>query len=255
MTNLIKKLISFFFSRSPKLYVIPFGPIKGMRLFTSFDISPRMLFGFDESWVVKIAKLYLKEGDTVFDVGAHIGYTSLLFAKLVGNTGNVQAFELLPNVVDNYLSKTIKVNGLEQIITSHPVGLSDKEESLSIFVGHTMMGSLDSVASESITLEQCKTVALDEYAITYELGIPKLIKVDVERAEIQFLEGAISFIKEHQPILLIEFHNIDLLKKGFRILTGLNYELAAEDGKIDDEVLAGFNSFHKSIIALPKSQK
>lgn len=252
MNNLIKRLISLFFSRTPKLYVIPFGPIKGMRLFTSFDISPRMLFGFDEPWVGKIAKLYLTEGDTVFDVGAHIGYTSLLFAKLVGGTGRVHAFELLPTVASNYLSKTISVNGFEQIITSYPVGLSDKEESLSIFVGHTMMGSLDSTKSEAITIEQCRVVTLDKYANQHYLGIPKLIKVDIERAEIQFLEGAISFIKKHQPILLIEFHNIDLLKQGYQILTDLGYELASDKGKIDLEVLDSLSFFHKSVIAIPK---
>ncbi len=251
LVNLVKKVLSIFFSGQPKFYTIPFGPIKGMKLYTTFKISPRMLFGFDEPWVVKVAKQYLSKGDTVYDVGAHIGYTSLLFAKLVNSSGRVHAFELLPSVANNYLSETIKANKLEEIITIHPIGLSNKQQELSIYVGDTMMGTLDTKGYESANIEHCRTEALDEYLVDCGLEIPKLIKVDVERAEIKFLEGALNIIQKYQPILVIEFHSITLLKEGFELLSQIGYNLSTEEGNVTNDVLANMNSFHGNTIAMP----
>lgn len=252
-TNFGKRIISSFFSREPKFYTIPFGPIKGMKIFTSFFISPRMLLGFDETWVAKLVKLHLVEGDTVYDVGAHIGYTSLLFSKFVGTKGKVHAFELLPNVVNQFISKTIKANKLENQIFTHPVGLSNQQGELSIYVGETMMGTLDTDGYETQHIEKCKVVTLDQYFVDNNLTPPKLIKVDIERAEILFLEGAISVIKKYKPLLIIEFHNLDLLKQGYQLLNEMNYQLIAKNGTINNEYLAKITSFHDSILAKPKS--
>lgn len=252
MFHLIKKLISPFFSRKPKFYIVPFGPVKGMKLFTSFHISPRMLFGFDETWVAELAKKYVKKGDTIYDVGAHIGYTSLLFAKLVGDKGKVHAFELLPNVVFKYLLPTIKANDLEHIINSHPIGLSDKKEELDIYVGETMMGTLDRKGYETQNIEKCRTETLDQYLTDQSLSPPKLIKIDIERAELQFLEGAISTIQNFKPVLIIEFHNVKLLKEGYYLLTKMDYQLSTKEGLIDDKYIENLTSFYGNTLATPK---
>ncbi len=253
MIDFIKKLISVCFDRQPKFYKIPFGPIRGMRLFTSFHISPRMLFGFDETWVAEIAKQHLKKGDTVYDVGAHIGYTSLVFAELVGNSGRVHAFELLSNVANEYLARTIKANNLEKVIIPHPVGLSNKQEELDIYVGDTMMGTLDIKGYETSHIEHCRTETLDQYIIDSELAIPQLIKVDIERAELQFLEGALSVIEKYKPILIIEFHSIELLKRGFELLNKIGYKLTTKDGELTREIISNISSFHANTLAISNS--
>ncbi len=253
MINFIKRIVAFFFSTQPKFYRIPFGPNKGMKLFTSFGVSPRMLLGFDETWVAKMAQKHISSGDTVYDVGAHIGYTSLLFAKLVGSAGKVHAFELLPSVAEKYLTKTIKANHLEQLIVVHPVGLSNQREEIDIYVGETMMGTLDRSGYESERFERCKIDTLDGYLITSGITPPSLIKVDIERAEVQFLKGAVSTIEKFKPTLIIEFHNIELLRQGYQLLDDLNYAVVAENGIVDGAYLNNLTSFYGNIVTTPKS--
>lgn len=254
MINLVKRFVAHFFSAQPKFYNIPFGPNKGMKLFTSFNISPRMLFGFDETWVVKIAKQYISKGDTVYDVGAHIGYTSLLFAKLVGANGKVHAFELLPSVANNYLSKTINKNQLAIIVDVHAIGLSNRKQDIDVFLGETMMGNLDLKGYETKYLEKCHIETLDQYLIDNAVSPPNLIKVDIERAELQFLEGARITIEKFQPTMIIEFHNLDLLRAGHQLLTSMNYKLSTANGMVNDELLASLETFYGNVLALPSSE-
>ena len=64
-----------------------------------------MYFGFNEPWLAKLAQQYLRPGDVVYDIGAHVGYTCVLFAQCVGDAGVVHAFEILPSVADQFLKK------------------------------------------------------------------------------------------------------------------------------------------------------
>ncbi len=252
MVHLVKKLISPFFSSKPKFYTIWFGPIRGMKLFTTFLISPRMMFGFDETWIAKTSYKYIKNGDTVYDLGAHIGYTSLLFSKLVGTNGQVHAFELLPTVAKNYLTKNIEANGITNVKV-HAIGLADKKENINIFVGKTMMGTLSKNGYKSQLSEICKIDTLDNFITENHISPPHLIKIDVERSEITCLSGAIETIKKFRPTLIIEFHSIELLKAGFKILTELGYQLQSEKEIIkDDSYFEKITSFYGNTLATPK---
>ncbi|MNK25876.1 hypothetical protein D3C87_442050 [compost metagenome] len=251
MVHFLKKLISSFFSSQPKLYTIPFGPIKGMKLFTTFQISPRMLFGFDETWVSHLAKHYIKEGDVVYDIGAHIGYTSILFSKLVGKQGQVHAFELLPSVAKNYLEKTVNANQLTNI-KAHAIGLADKKDEIDIYVGNTMMGTLTDEGYQSQLSEKCQIDTLDNYISTHQITPPRAIKIDVERAEIACLKGAVETIKNFKPILIIEFHNIDLLREGYQLLSEMGYQLSVKNGVIDEKYLFNLSTFYGNTLAIPK---
>lgn len=214
-----------------------------------------MLFGFDETWVAKMAEKHIAIGDTVYDIGAHIGYTSLLFAKLVQPTGKVHAFELLPSVANNYLAKTVAANSLEDTIAIHPIGLANGHEEIEIYVGKTMMGNLDRIGYETKELERCIIETLDQYLVDSLIAPPNLMKVDIERAEVNFLKGATATIKKFQPILIIEFHNVDLLRTGYEILTGLNYEMTAENGVVNKAFIEAKHSFYGNVIATPKGKR
>jgi hypothetical protein len=87
--------------RDRAIHRIPFGPNRGRLIYCSITISPRMYFGVDEQWVALLAREYVKPGDVVYDVGAHVGYTTLLFAA---HAGHVHAFELVPSVADEFLA-------------------------------------------------------------------------------------------------------------------------------------------------------
>lgn len=88
-------------------------------------------------------KKHIQRGDVIYDIGAHICYTSLLFARYVGSTVIVHAFEILPSVAEQFLKKIIQAKNLKNIIV-HDVGLSDREQIIELPIGDTLMTSLNS---------------------------------------------------------------------------------------------------------------
>ena len=90
----------------------------------------------------------------------------------------------------------------------------------------------------------CRTVRLDEYVKKCELPIPSLMKIDIERSEIGCILGASEVLRKYHPLLIIEFHDLDLLKQGYEILTGLGYRITAKNKVVDLEFINRRKSFH-----------
>jgi FkbM family methyltransferase len=246
----VRNASAFVFGREPTIHKIPFGPARGWMIFMSIDVSPRMYFGIDEPWLAKLSTQYIQPGDVVYDIGAHIGYTSLLFVQQVGKTGCVHAFEILPSVATKYLKRTIDANRLENIII-HNVGLAEKELEIDLSVGETHMANLYSVKTGDKT-ELCKVVSLDQYIEKQGIPLPSMLKIDIEGAEISCLLGGIELIKRCLPLMIIEFHRLDLLRVGYALLHPLGYKLVTEEGSaVDGQMLEGLTHFHESIFCFP----
>ncbi len=249
----VRKTGSWIFGRSPRIHRIPFGPNRGLRIFMSFDVSPRMWFGVDEPWVARSAQEHVHPGDVVYDIGAHIGYTCLLYAQRVGDEGAVHAFEILPSITENYLQRTIQANPFANI-TTHAVGLSDQEESLSLPIGETLMTSQGSEGRAGQPMEACRVVPLDTFIARYDLPLPTYLKIDIEGAEVRCLIGAERTIRENHPLMMIEFHSIELIREGHSLLDAWGYKLVTQRGEVMDEpMLRNLNRFHESVLCLPRS--
>lgn len=160
----------------------------------------------------------LKKGWMFLDAGAHIGWYTLIMSRRVGPEGKVLVVE--PNAANfAVLSRNIKDNKLSNVL-AFQVALSDKD-------GYAQMVLADSPTQHSIIdnpedakLETVKTMRLD--TLLEEAGVECLdfAKVDVEGAEMQFLQGA-SKTLEHRPEMVIESENIEVDE----FLRNLNYEV------------------------------
>ncbi len=246
--NILLKLLLLVIGTKPRYHRIPLGPIKGKVIYMSPLTSIRMYLGIDEPFICKAAK-YINEDDTVYDIGAHIGYTSLLFAQTLKGSGEVHAFEILPSTANNFLKKTINANEFDNIFL-HNVGLGKEFSAMELTVGSTLMTSTCyKVKGEN--KEHCKVYSLDEYVNKTKMQEPSFIKVDIERAEIDFIKGAESIIKNCRPKMVIEFHSLDLLIEGYQMLSKLGYALEMENGKITSSYLRTLKHFHQSVICLP----
>jgi FkbM family methyltransferase len=250
--NTSKKIIlnsfDFFYGNKLNKHKIPFGVLAGRYIYTKPSVSLRMFLGFNEPELFRISKHILKPEDVVYDIGAHIGYTSIFFSQLVGQSGKVQSFELLPSTAD-ILQKTIDLNCLDNCHI-HRVGLSDSREIKKIAVGTTYMGSFGfSPGFESSgEYEDCLIDSLDNYRQVSRIPLPNFIKIDIEGSEVKALKGASKTILQANPLIIVEFHSLELLTKGFEFLTGIGYQIYFLSGEqISHEKLTQMKEFHESV--------
>lgn len=151
----------------------------------------------------KLESEYLKtldlSGKVAIDVGACIGYYSLMLSKKVGNNGKVYAFE--PEK-ENYalLNKNIALNHLESICFAYNVGVGDYDGNTSLRV-HKSPGqhSIDIKTQERGNL---KMVFLDYILTKDEYSNVGFIKIDVEGYEHKVLKGMSAIVKNSPNIVI-----------------------------------------------------
>jgi FkbM family methyltransferase len=242
----IYKIGDIVFGKQLALHQIPFGPIRGRKIYMRFRISPRMFFGVNEPWVSKMILQHTKPGYVVYDLGAHIGYTCLLFTAALSEKGEIHAFEILPSNV-KILGATLAENP-DARVTIHPVGVADDEQEIELPASPTGMTSIYSPVTKGSFGEKCATVALDLYVSKKGIPYPDIMKIDIEGAEIAFMDGAQSILKEVSPQLIIEFHGIDRLRKGHEILSQFGYKMQLEDGRtIDQSVIEKIQTKNQNV--------
>lgn len=171
-------------------------------------------YAFEEA-TTSIFKQFLKKGDIVIDIGAHVGYYTLIAARRVGPTGKVYAFEPDPT---NYaiLQKNIKLNGYHNIIPVRKA-IADRTAQMSLFLSNkdSMAHSLycDSFVDEkSVDIE---TTTLDEFIPSGEYSSISMIKMDIEGSEPKALEGMQHLAAESRSLkLIVEFLPQRLISAG-----------------------------------------
>lgn len=152
-----------------------------------------------EAHVTGFMRALLLPGMVVVDIGANIGYYSLLAASHIGDTGKVMAFE--PGAENTaLLTRSAQANGFDNVVV-YPYAVSDANET----VGFTMDDSNGQIKPGNPADWACQvqTVILD----TFLAAEPRidLIKMDIEGAEGRALRGMQQLIRRHQPIIFTEF--------------------------------------------------
>jgi FkbM family methyltransferase len=188
-------------------------------------------FEQDEStWV----KGYLKRGMTFVDVGANVGYYSLMAASLVGTEGKVLAFEPSPYAFGR-LATAIRKNSLAQVQVAQ-VGLSDVSGELQLYMPKTSGNHTPSmIANDGGAPINVPVRRLDDYLMAAKVDHVDLMKIDVEGFEPNVLRGTESFLKTGRiSAILCEFNNYwleanntnssrlckEIIQHGYRLASG-----------------------------------
>lgn len=149
--------------------------------------------------MVFIRNNMIKPGDTVFECGAHHGFTTLLLADRVGREGKVIAFEASKHNCE-ILHKNIELNKLSNVTAyNYAVGSSEGQICIS--------SSMNSNVLKTSSGDTVKMVCLD----SFENENPDFVKIDVEGYEAEVLKGA-QEILDMKPKIEIEVHT-ELLAK------------------------------------------
>jgi FkbM family methyltransferase len=208
------------------------GPLRGKKWIAGSGIH-RCWLGLYEWPMQETFCRTIRKGDTIYDMGANVGFYSLLSSVLTGPTGKVFSFEPLPRNL-TYLRKHIELNGLENCNVI-PFAVSDTDGSSSFAVKGACMSSLSSNNSEESVIP-VEMVALDTLVRTGKLPPPNVIKCDIEGAEDRALAGAKTVIQQHRPTLILATHGETVHKHCCQLLEGqMNYKLTSLDGSPVDK--------------------
>jgi FkbM family methyltransferase len=146
----------------------------------------------------------IKPGMIVADVGANIGYYTVILGRLVGPNGSVHAFEPYPDSLSD-LRRNTEINQLRNVSVSS-CALSSSHGAATLYLGHgDVTNSLQPTKHSGNEAIAITTETLDRYASTHELRRLDLIKIDVEGAERDVISGASSVLEALKPMLLLEF--------------------------------------------------
>ena len=215
----------------------------------------RYLTGDAEPEVQDALAELIEPGQTVYDVGANIGFFTILCSRLVGPQGKVYAFEPIPeNVVT--LRHNIALNKLTNVVVVEQA-LSASTGTAEMFVSpwsafHSL--NVDGASKREnhgpdggqITVE---TVTLDEFVQRDGVSAPDLIKLDVEGAELLVVEGMRETLHTVQPLLLVEVH--DTNREYGEFVDSIDYCVRVIDGEEPALADAGRNPH---TIAWPKAR-
>jgi FkbM family methyltransferase len=165
-------------------------------------------FGDYDPKITWICKRILRPGDVFLDVGANMGVYSLFAASLVGSRGAVHAFEPQPKLAEG-IERSARMNGFAHVHV-HAVALSERQGELPLYLpsGETCTASLvppEGKASASIIVP---VKSASEYLEGLGIGPVKMLKLDVERHELEVMRGARRFFeKRPPPVIVFESHD------------------------------------------------
>ena len=185
------------------------GPAQGLWIRVNPRTGQDFQQGIVEPAVQKAIQQHLRPGMNFYDVGANIGFFSLIGARLVGPSGSVVSFEADPEIASR-LRENLNYNKLirgaveEKVVWSEPTTVSFARVDSNIppdrGLGH--VSTAGSSASDTISVE---AISLDQFVLSYPA--PDFLKCDVEVAEVAVFHGAERLLRDKHPILLVEMHS------------------------------------------------
>lgn len=186
---------------------------------------------------------YLRKDSTCIDVGANIGFLSLLAASIVGADGKVLAIEPLEEIVLQ-LQKSKEANNFSQL-SIIPSACGNRDGEVSFYATKdtgvsSLLSNLETTSGKSIE-RTVKLTKLD--TLTSSLKKIDLIKIDVEGFEHEVLLGAEETILRHRPIIVLEYspsfynkNSADTKKRIVSFLKEKNYSVEILDSVVDNVV-------------------
>ena len=214
----------------PDKAVVPIlqGPLQGKRWIAGSSSHGCWLGSYEFS-KQKIFIEHVSEGQIVYDIGAHVGFYTLLSSQLVGTTGQVIAFEPFPPNVA-YIQRHIILNDLKNVKLIQKA-VSNRYDQVTFQIANSSsMGHLaeGKISGDSIIVD---TIALDQFISDEGLPLPDVVKVDIEGAEFDFLQGARNLFESRSIKLFLATHGSDVHSSCVTFLQEMGYEVVSLEDK------------------------
>lgn len=162
-------------------------------------------YGYCEANLTNFLLRFIKEGDVILDVGAHVGFYSMLTSSLVGDKGEVHSFEPTPWTYEILKKNTEKLSNV--ILNNKAV--SDKKEIIPFkdygpgYGAYNTAHKKGSILKKKAETMNIGTVVLDEYCKGENIA-PDFIKLDAEGYEYAILQGMVNILEVNRPVVTLE---------------------------------------------------
>jgi FkbM family methyltransferase len=196
------------------------GPSSLMRIVSTVEVDVERAF---------LARL--DPGDVVYDIGANIGWFSLLAARRVGPEGAVVAFE--PSLANaDYVRRNAVTNGFGNL-TTVAAAVSSSDGWARFADTSSLEGHLSDDGGQIVPV-----LSLDAWHQHAGVRPPGLIKIDIEGAEENALRGMEALLREHRPTLIVELHGTGPQVMALLDEFGYDHMPLAEENGVVTHVLA-----------------
>jgi FkbM family methyltransferase len=226
-----------------KVISIEEGPMRGIKLATSRHTSHAHITGSYERDVQNAIDGMVREGDICYDLGASIGYMTLLMAR---RAKHVYSFEPAPHAIAE-MRRHLAVNDMRNV-TVVPSPVSDGVRAVRFCLTDAAYGSGINETETRWPVLQLETTTLDLFARDHP--IPDFLKMDVEGEEGAVLDGAHEILAHRKTSICCEVHNREAARSVIGTLEQFGYKVTLLDGstaKVPEELVAG--EFH--VLARP----
>jgi FkbM family methyltransferase len=198
------------------------GPLRGERWIAASSNHGCWLGSYEAAKQRKIID-HVRPGMVCWDVGANVGFYTLLFAELVGGRGRTFAFEPFPRNVE-LLQRHVEMNNYQNVrIFACALGDFDGETGFDPGLG-TSMGHITAGGPLRVSCSRADTLLA-----AGEVEAPDVIKIDVEGAEEDVLRGASRALERH-PAIFLATHGERVHRACLDLLMAAGYEVRALDG-------------------------
>ena len=204
------------------------GGLEGLVMQLDLQSEKDYWLGTYENDLQRALSEHIKPGMVIYDLGANIGYISLLTARLAGEKGQVFSFEALPSNQER-LRENIGLNtGLAPIVVI-PKAVAEHSGKATFLVHHSGgMGKMQGSAGRDEAYQQeieVESVLLDDFVFVEGNQAPELIKIDIEGGEDMAIRGMEGVLKKYRPTLFLELHGQEVAAKVWKILSRHAYSM------------------------------
>ena len=155
----------------------------------------------------------VRPGDCIIDIGANVGYYTMVAAKLVGPKGCVHAFEASPHNFP-WLQTNAALNPVAKIHV-HAQAVTDRDGEIEFYTAsadRTGYSSIRNLGDQTGSVAKVPTIALD--SMLDDLPATRLVKIDVEGAELLVFKGMQRLIERDKPFFIFEIDDSFLRELG-----------------------------------------
>jgi FkbM family methyltransferase len=220
-----------------------FGPVRGRKYIVEKGMGFTYALGL-EAVAPRLFRKFIRDGMTVYDVGANKGQSALYFAALIGKAGLVVAFEPASAEFAR-LKQNIELNQLDMV---KPImaAAADKNGKMRFQYApsHPTQGKLSDV-EPTYSVGGAAEVEVEARTLDSLLGTtppPDFIKIDVEGAAGSVLRGAEKILSDHRPIVYLELHGRDEQAAVSNLLSKFAYKAETVAGNAVPDPEAGWFS-------------